>query len=70
LHDNIEIGPRVCLGGGVEIMNNTFIGIGAVILPNLKIGSNVVIGAGTVITKNVSDNQIMIGNPGRSINCK
>jgi acetyltransferase EpsM len=68
LHDNVEISPRASIGGGVEIHSNSFIGLGSVILPNLKIGSNVVIGAGAVLTKDVADNQVMVGNPARPIN--
>jgi serine acetyltransferase len=41
------------------------IGAGAVILPGLTIGNNAMIGAGAVITKNVPDNAVVIGNPGK-----
>ena len=34
-----------------------------VILPGVKIGDNVVIGAGSVVTKDIPDNVIAMGNP-------
>jgi maltose O-acetyltransferase len=35
--------------GRVEIGDNTFIGAGSIILPNVTIGSNCIIGAGSVV---------------------
>lgn len=34
---------------------------------NIRVGNNVVIGAGAVVTKNVPDNCIVVGNPARII---
>jgi maltose O-acetyltransferase len=39
------------------------VGMGSIILPNVKIGENVIIGAGAVVTKDIPDNSIAIGNP-------
>ncbi len=60
-----HIAPNVTLGGGVQIGSDCLIGSGATILPNIKIGNGVVVGAGSVITKDINENQIIIGNPGR-----
>lgn len=46
------------------IGNNVRIGSNVTILP-VTIGDNVVIGAGSVVTKNVSDNTIIKGNPAK-----
>ena len=53
--------------GKVEIGNDVFIGLGSIILPNVKIGDRVVIGAGTVVSKDIPDNSIAVGNPCRII---
>lgn len=53
--------------GLVEIGNQTFIGAGAIILPNVKIGDNCIIGAGSVVTKNVPNNSVVAGNPAEVI---
>lgn len=41
------------------------IGSGATILGNLSIGENAIVGAGSVVTKTVSPNTIVAGNPAR-----
>lgn len=49
------------------IGENCFIGIGAIILPGLKIGNEVIVGAGSVVTKDVPSNSVVAGNPARVI---
>ena len=41
------------------------IGANSTILSGLVIGNNAMIGAGAVVTKDVPDNAIVIGNPGK-----
>lgn len=53
--------------GRVVIGSDVFIGADAIILPGVTIGNNVIIGAGTVVTKDIPDNSIAVGNPGRVI---
>ena len=43
------------------------IGSGSTVLPGLTIGENAMIGAGTVVTKNVPDFAIVVGNPARIV---
>lgn len=47
----------------ITIGDNVWIGGNVVILPGVTIGNNVVIGAGSVVTKDIADNNIVIGNP-------
>lgn len=49
----------------VHIGRNCWIGAGAVILPGITIGDNVVVGAGSVVTKDLPDNVVAVGNPCR-----
>ncbi len=49
----------------VHIGKNCWIGAGAVILPGITIGDNVVVGAGSVVTKDLPDNVVAVGNPCR-----
>lgn len=53
--------------GRVDIGDDVFIGAYAIILPNVKIGSRVVIGAGSVVTRDIPDNCVAVGNPARVI---
>ncbi len=47
----------------IEIGNNVWIGGNVVINPGVSIGDNTVIGSGSVVTKNIPDNVIAVGNP-------
>lgn len=47
----------------VSIGRNCWIGANVVIVPGVTIGNNVVIGAGSVVTKDLPDNVVAVGNP-------
>ena len=47
----------------VYIGKNVWIGAGAIILPGVHIGDNSVIGAGSVVTKDIPENVVAVGNP-------
>lgn len=49
----------------VRIGKNCWIGAGVIVVPGVTIGDNVVIGAGSVVTKDIPDNVIAVGNPCR-----
>lgn len=51
----------------ITIGNNVWIGGNVVILPGIVIGNNAVIGAGSVVTKDIPDNMIAMGNPCRAV---
>ena len=51
----------------VSIGDNVWIGGEAIICPGVKIGNNVTIGAGGVVTKDIPDNVVAVGNPCRVI---
>ena len=53
------------LGKPVTIGNSVWIGGNTVINPGVSIGNNVVIGSGSVVTKDIPDNVIAVGNPCR-----
>lgn len=47
----------------IEIGDNVWIGGGVTITPGVKIGKNSVIGAGSVVTKDIPENVVAVGNP-------
>lgn len=49
------------------IGNGSFIGANVSILPGVFIGDNVVIGAGSVVTKDIPNNHMVVGNPARIV---
>ncbi len=47
----------------ISIGNNVWIGGNVVLNPGVTIGNNVVIGSGSVVTKDIPDDVVAIGNP-------
>ena len=54
-------------GISVTIGDNVWIGGNTVIMPGVHIGSNTVIGAGSVVTRDIPDWSVAVGNPCRVI---
>jgi acetyltransferase-like isoleucine patch superfamily enzyme len=75
----IRIGSRVVIGirstiiahfqeqQGVEIMDDVYIGTGALILPGVKIGQGAVVSAGSVVSSPVPPMTLVQGNPARNV---
>ena len=53
--------------GKVIIGNRVFVGANSTILPNVKIGDNTIIGANSIVTKDIPDNVVCVGNPAKVI---
>ena len=51
----------------IEVGNNVWFGGNVVVLPGVKIGDNSVIGAGSVVTKDIPENSVAVGNPCRVV---
>lgn len=52
-------------GKPVTIGDNVWLGGNVVVVPGVTIGNNVVVGAGSVVTKDLPDNALAVGNPCR-----
>jgi acetyltransferase EpsM len=77
LNSNCCVDHETNIGEGVHIMGSAYvagrvtigdyatIGANATILPDINIGKNAIIGAGAVVTKNVKQNEIVVGNPAK-----
>jgi serine O-acetyltransferase len=73
--NNFNISHGVTLGvsnrgdkkGYPEIGNDVYLGPGAKIIGAIKIGNNVAVGANCVVTKDVPDNAVVVGVPGKII---
>jgi len=68
--------PRATAGGALQteadwvvektlVKKGASIGSGATILSKVTIGENAIVGAGSVVTRDVSPNTIVAGNPAR-----
>lgn len=51
----------------INVKEGTWIGEKAIILPGVTIGKKCIIGAGSVVTKNIPDYSIAVGNPAKVI---
>lgn len=63
--DGAHVGPGARLAGQIEVGPRSFIGTGALILPRIRIGADAIIGAGAVVTRDVADATVVVGNPAR-----
>ena len=75
--DNVFIGPNVTFTNDLFprsknkewkltptlVKKGASIGANATILCGVTVGENAMIGAGSVVTRNVPDNEIWVGNP-------
>lgn len=47
--------------GCIEIMDNSFIRLGSIIMPNVRVGKNTIAGTGSIVTKDVLEETIVGG---------
>jgi carbonic anhydrase/acetyltransferase-like protein (isoleucine patch superfamily) len=68
LHRNVSIGHMVMLHG-CTILENSLVGIGAIILNRAVVGRNCLIGAGALVPegKVIPDNSLVLGVPGKVV---
>ncbi len=52
---------------GITVEDGAWIGGGAIILDGVRIGKNAVVGAGAVVTRDVPDYCVAVGNPARIV---
>ena len=67
---NFRVGPGVVIGrnGDFPVFgDNVYVAANATVVGDITIGSNVIIGAGSVVTKDVPDNVVVVGNPAKVI---
>ena len=51
----------------IEVGDDAWLGGGAIVLPGVTIGARAVVGAGSVVTRDVSADERVAGNPARPI---
>lgn len=79
IEDNAWIGPRVTFTNDmyppsgkenwkpILVKKGARIGAGVIVLPGITIGEKSLVGAGSVVTHNVPDGEVWVGNPARKI---
>lgn len=64
---NKEQGLKLDSVGPIVIKDNSFVGHGAIVMPNVTIGPNAVVAAGSVVTKDVPPGTVVGGVPAKFI---
>ena len=64
---NVYLSPGCNLCGAARICDDAFVGVGAVVLPNVTVGRGAIVGAGAVVTRDVPNYATVVGNPARVI---
>lgn len=67
LGNTVFLAPGCRLAGCVEVEDGVFFGIGATVMPRIKIGKWSVIGAGSVVIRDVPPYSVVAGNPAKVI---
>lgn len=62
-----ELAPGAVICGHVILADNVKIGVNACVLPFVRVGKGARIGSGAVVTKDVPDGAVMVGNPARPL---
>ena len=62
IEDYVHISPHSTLCGNVSVGAGSWIGAGTTVIPGVKIGKWSVIGAGSVVTKDIPDRVLAVGN--------
>lgn len=65
--NTVFIAHAVSISGACKIGDGTFVGTNATILPRISIGKWCIIGAGAVVTKDIPDYTVVVGNPARKL---
>ncbi|HUT28433.1 MAG TPA: DapH/DapD/GlmU-related protein [Sedimentisphaerales bacterium] len=82
LEDECWIGPAVVVTNarypnspgakaelrGPHVMKSAIVGANSTLLPGVRIGEHALVGAGSVVTKDIPDRCVVVGNPGRVTN--
>ena len=70
LGDYNFISPQVSLSGNTKVGNHNMFGVNSATIPGVSLGNNNTIGAGSIITRDVEDNCVVVGVPGKVIRMK
>lgn len=62
IEDYVHISPHATLCGNVHVGEGSWVAAGTIVLPGVKIGKWSVVGAGSVVSKDVPDGVLAVGN--------
>lgn len=53
--------------GAIQVKENSFVGVRAILMPGVTIGPNSIVGAGAVVTRDVPPGTVAVGSPARVV---
>lgn len=65
IKNHCHIAPGVKIGGSTKIGDRSFLGIGSIIIDNIKIAKDIIIGAGSIVVKDCLKKGTYIGRPAK-----
>lgn len=70
LEEGVLLTAAVEISGSVKVGKNTWVGPNSSLMQKIKIGKNTIIGIGTNVLKSSNENEVLIGNPAKSLRRK
>lgn len=67
ISDFVHLAPGTILCGRIAVGEGTLLGAGSTVIPGVSIGAWCTVGAGSVVTKDIPDYAVVVGNPARII---
>jgi len=67
ISNGVHVSPNVSLAGSCSVGELSWLGIGSVIINDLKIASRVIVGAGSVVINNIPSGKTVAGVPAKVI---
>jgi acetyltransferase-like isoleucine patch superfamily enzyme len=65
--NTVHLSPGARLAGTVQIGDESWIGLGAVVLEGRSVGQRTLVGAGSVVTRSLASNIVAYGAPAKVI---
>lgn len=66
----VTLAAGVTIAGNVHVGPGTYLGQASTVREKVRIGADCLIGMGAVVTKDVPDNSVMVGNPARRLRAR
>ena len=67
IEDFVTLAPMVAISGNVYLNKLVEVGTGAAIRQGLKIEQGGMLGMGGILTKDISENSLFVGNPAKKL---
>jgi sugar O-acyltransferase (sialic acid O-acetyltransferase NeuD family) len=67
IEDFCTVAPIVAISGNVHLQTGSEIGTGSSLRQGVRVGRGAMVGMGSVVTRDVADNDLVLGSPARAV---